>query len=198
MAVSMACSGGRGSPGSLHPPPHPPGATEIRVSGCSPEQLRWRPRSEQGGKVGAQYFQPRESRIPLGYLQPQHSSARGWGGGAGLTTFPTRPPPEVRFTLARRPRQPESQRWKGYCPRGGWGGLCRPSQVLVGCSIGRSHCTGSCRWKPGSSGLREPWAVTPAKVTLLTGRGGRGYGGRPSTSLSSAPPAGAPGLTYPL
>lgn len=63
-----------------HPTP-PTGATEIRVSGCSPEQLRWRPRSEQGGKVGAQYFQPRESRIPLGYLQPRHSSARGWGGG---------------------------------------------------------------------------------------------------------------------
>lgn len=123
MVVSMACSGGKGVPSLLTSPTPPPGATEIRVSGCSPEQLRWRPRSEQGGKVGAQYFQPRESRIPLGYLQPQHSSARA---GAGLTTFPTRPPPEVRFTLARRPRQPESQRWKGYCPRGGWGGVVSP------------------------------------------------------------------------
>lgn len=84
MIVSLVCSGDGGGEGvpSLLTSPH----RELLKSECqtAPQSssVGGRGRNREG-RWGAQYFQPRESRIPLGYLQPQHSSARGWGGGRG-------------------------------------------------------------------------------------------------------------------
>lgn len=120
-----------------------------------------------------------------------HQRGAGVGGGADnllhSTPHPRSGSPWREDHVSRR-----ASAGRGTAPEVDGVGLCHPSQVLVGCSTRRSHCTGSCRWKPGSSGLREPWAVAPAKVTLLTGRvgirdeGGGGVGAVIHESLLSS------------
>lgn len=130
MAVSLASSGRKGSP-SLLTSPTPPHPQELLKSECQAA-----PQSSSVGGRGrnreGRWGRSISSLVSHGFrwaICSPDTHQRGAGaGGAGLTTFPTRPPPEVNFTLPRRPRQPENQRWKGYCPRGGWVGvgLCHP------------------------------------------------------------------------
>lgn len=83
------------------------------------------------------------------------SGARAWGGADNL---PHLPPTQGQVHLDQKTttaREPALEGGAGcHQPCVGWG--CLTSQLPAGCFTGHSPCTGSCRWKPGSSGLREP------------------------------------------
>lgn len=136
--------------------------------------------------MGVPYFQPCESRIPLGYLQPQHSSARGWG--VGRSRQPCAFAPHPRSASPWREDQPESQRWKGgWCPQQGVGVGWGVSPIT-----GRSPCTGSFLpletrffWSKGALGCHSSQG-DPAD------REGGGCGGGHTGVSLPAPPARAP------
>lgn len=71
--------------------PHtPPGATEIGVPG--PGRCSSGCRREQGRDSRRGISSLRDSLIPLGYLQPQHSSPRVWGEELDQLPHLPRPP----------------------------------------------------------------------------------------------------------
>lgn len=166
MAVSLECSGcgragvGGGSGGGvewewgkglLAP-------TEIRVADCAPQSSSAgdRGRSREG-RWGCSI----SSLVSHGFrwaICSPNTHRRGAGAWGGTDSLPHSPPTRgqvhlgEKTTAARR----KTSAGRGTVLSGGWGlggvGACLPSQVAAPAQAA------SCRWKPGPSGLREPWA----------------------------------------